>query len=84
MKTSFKAVAIKDEKITKFPSIGVLDDAFKTTADRELVVLFTAKKVGTVLHAESAGIWKLGSFITNWDMDQFRKLRPGEEIIIKG
>jgi len=83
MKTSFKAAPAVETGINKFPCVGVLDDSYKTDLKKELVVLFTAKQRGTVLHVRKSN-WKVGEHVVCWDMDQFRKLRPGEEIIIKG
>lgn len=86
MKTSFKSVEIEDDGISTFPSIGVLRDENKNPYDCELIVLFTAEDTGVVIHNKDCDRpWAgFGKNSDSWHMPQFRKMRPGEEIIIKG
>jgi hypothetical protein len=87
MKTSFKSVGPKEEAVNKFPFIGILKDENKNTPNKELAVLFTERSKGRIIHSlgydnhPNSG-W--GKYADTWDMGQFRKMRPGEEIIIKG
>ena len=83
MKTSFKSVEIKEDDIDTFPSIGILKDECKAYPQNELAVLFTCIDTGMVIHNIGTN-WKQWKEMGMWDIKCFRKMRPGEEIIIKG
>jgi hypothetical protein len=81
MKTRFKEVQPNLNNPDKFPCVGVLIDPL--AMGYELAVLFDSNDTGMIIHREKYSV-KVGEYRRNWDIKQFRKMRPGEEIIIKG
>lgn len=83
MKTVFKEVGPKQEVIDKFPCIGMIKDEMKPGIGYELGVLFDTAETGMIIHNKRYSV-TIGEYRRRWEITQFRKMRPGEEIIIKG
>jgi hypothetical protein len=83
MNTTFRTGEITDSSITTFPCIGILSAENIKSINHQLAILFSESAKGIVLHAKETP-WLFGEYCDRWDMSQFRKMQPDEQIIISG